>query len=248
MAADSLAVNNDTGTPNYSYCKIAAFGHKLVFTSVGSATWFNPSGQGPVQSWDNIELARNAFHSIQEQESATDLGSIRAQWAEDVKGHWNLIDRFDRQRAINIAAANYGQFTAGIFIGKGLEMKFAAIKYNVNKLIDPIEIAIADGDAITPCWPCGQLQGRKICGAGLHLDVAAKFCSERRHGDRIDIRTRLRGASVSTKLAVKIVEMTIDAYEKTAGDVGGKVDTITITKDGSPTWNSLKDGCPDNQD
>jgi hypothetical protein len=38
-------------------------------------------------------------------------------------------------------------------------------------------------------------------------------------------------SSESTKLAVTIVEMTIDAYEKPC-DVGGAVDTITITKGG----------------
>jgi hypothetical protein len=249
VAADSLAGNKDTGVPDYSHCKIATFGHKFIFVSVGNAGWSNATGKGPVQSWGNIELARNAIHSANKQTCGADLDSITAQWAEEVKSRWDLVNRLDRSQAINIAAANNGQFTAGVFIGKRLTMEVATIGYNAHKLVDPIEIGMAKGsDAITSCWPCGQLQGHKICGAGVHLDVAAKFCSERKHGDSINVRTLLRGASESTKLAVKIVEMTIDTYEKTAKDVGGAVDAVTITKGGRIRWLARKDNCPENQD
>src|SRR5262249_8738881 len=100
------------------------------------------------------------------------------------------------------------------------------------------------GESITPCWPCGQVNGSKVCAAGSHSDVAAKFCSQRKHGDEILIRTPLTNATESTKLAVKLVELTIDEYEKRAHDVGGKVDSITISKDGMQ-WNSRKKECPE---
>ena len=248
VAADSLAGNKDTGSPDYYHCKVAAFCHKLIFASVGNSGWSNSSGKGLVQAWDNIELARNAIHSTQGGECGADLDNITTQWAKDVKSHWDLVDQVDRQQARNIAAANNGQFTAGMFVGKGLSVKVAVIGYSANKLVDPVEIGVRNGDAITSCWPCGQLRGGRICGAGVHLDVAAKFCSKRKHRDKIDIRTPLRGASESTKLAVKIVEMTIDDYEKTAKDVGGAVDTVTISKDGKIAWNSRKKNCPQNQD
>ena len=247
VAADSLAGNNDTGIPDYSHCKIAVLSHQLIFTTVGNSGWSNYTGQGIVQAWDNMELARSAIHSNQNRDCCVDVDSIAAQWANDVKAHWDLVNQLDRQRAISIASANNGQFTAGVFIGKGLTMKVAVIGYNVNNPLDPVEIKMGDGDAIADCWHCGQLQGGKICGAGHHLDIAARFCSDRKHGDRIDVRTPLKGASESTKLAVKIVEMTIDRYEKAAHDVGGKVDSITITQGGKITWNSRKKNCPDNQ-
>ena len=143
---------------------------------------------------------------------------------------------------------NNGQFTAGLFIGKGPTINVAVVYFDSGNTIDPIQYGEGRGNDLTNCWPCGQLKGSRICGAGVHLDLAAKFCSERKHGDRINVRTKLRGASESTKLAVKIVEMTIDAYEKTAKDVGGVVDTVTITNNGGITWNSRKKECADNQD
>ena len=246
IAADSLAGNSDTGIPDYSHCKTAAFKHQVIFTTVGNSGWYNPTGKGPVQAWDNIELARNAIHH--ERGCCDDLDSIATRWAKDVKSHWDLIDQLDRRRAVNIASADNGQLTAGVFVGRGLATKLVVIEYDENKPIDPVEIKMGDGDGISNCWPCGQLQGGRVCGAGHHLDVAAKFCSERKRGDRIDTRTPLKGASDNTKLAVKIVELTIDAYEKPVGDVGGKVDAITVNRVGVSNWNSRKPNCPANQD
>jgi hypothetical protein len=42
--------------------------------------------------------------------------------------------------------------------------------------------------------------------------------------------------------------LTIDAYEKTAGDVGGVVDVVSITRDGTVTWHARKSSCPESQD
>jgi hypothetical protein len=239
VAADSLAVNQETRVPDYSYCKIATFGHQLIFTSVGNSAW---ADSGRIV-WDNAGLARDAFHSIKQGEhGGIDLDDIAGLWARGVKGRWNSVDR---KRTADIAAINKGQITAGAFIGNRSAIKVAVVYFNAANALDPIQFGTGDG--ASECWPCGQLQGSKICGAGVHLDVAAKFCSERKHGDKISVRTTLRGASESTKLAVKIVEMTIDAYEKTAGDVGGVVDSVTITKAGTITWNSRKKSCPENQ-
>jgi hypothetical protein len=244
VAADSLSINHDTGTPNYSYCKIAAFSHQVIFTGVGHAGWWNPTGEGPIQTWDNTELAKDAVH--QEHACCVDLNNIAFRWGNAVKSHWDLFNQFDPQRVMNLASTNDWQLTAGVFINTKLTMKIALLAYNANNLSDPIEIKT--GDDISNCWPCGQLQGRKICGAGHHLDVAIRFCSERKHGDKIAIRTSLKKFSESTKLAVKIVEMTIDAYGKIPGDVGGKVDAVTVRNDGSITWNSRKSNCPENRD
>jgi hypothetical protein len=245
VAADSLAGNEDTGIPDYSDCKIAAFGQHLIFTTVGNSGWSDRLGNVP--AWDNIALARDAFQTVHASGGGSDLNAIAAQWASDVKSHWDFIDRMDRQRARSIAASNDGQFTAGMFIGKGLSSKVVIIGYDFDKPIDPIEILTGDRKAMSNCWSCGQLQESMICGAGKHLDVAANYCAKRQHGERIDVHTELNSATESTKLAVKIVEMTIDSYGQTAKDVGGKVDAVTIMKDGSITWNARKANCPDNQ-
>jgi hypothetical protein len=88
--------------------------------------------------------------------------------------------------------------------------------------------------------------------AGKHADVAKKFCAQKKRegkiGDKISVRTPLKAPTQAAELATKIVELTIDAYEKTAGDVGGLVDVVSISRDGTVTWHARKSSCPENQD
>lgn len=198
VAANSLATHHDTGTPDYSYCKIATLGHQLIFTSVGRAMATLP---GRVL-WDNTALAGEAFRSAKKGvRGEVDLNDVVDLWARSVKSHWVTIDW---ARIADLSRTNNGQLTAGVFIGKGLAYKVVALSY--NGVLDPAKYTVAN--TIDGCWPCGQLNGGMVCGAGHHLDVAAKFCSERRHGDKIIVRTRLKGASEGAKLAIKIVEIT----------------------------------------
>jgi hypothetical protein len=88
--------------------------------------------------------------------------------------------------------------------------------------------------------------------AGKHADVAKKFCAQKSRadkiGDEISVRTPLKAPTQAAELAAKIVELTIDAYEKTGGDVGGQVDVVSISRDGTVTWHARKASCPENQD
>ncbi len=239
VAADSLSnrVLDHRRVPNYSQCKLEALSHQFIFTSGGNTAWWDHDAI----AWDNFVLARNAIRSAKKGEhGAIDLDDGIRLWASDVKSHW---DRIDRQRVAELAAAYGGQITAGAFIGKELTLRVGMIYFNASNMLDPIQYRIGRGDV--NCWPCGQLEGSKICGQGIHLDVASKFCSERKHGDRIDVRTRLQEADESTKLPVKIIEMSIDTYGTTK-DIGGSVDAVTMTKDGRITWNSRKANCPEN--
>ena len=58
----------------------------------------------------------------------------------------------------------------------------------------------------------------------------------------------MKRANDAVKLAVKIAELTVDAYQKTPGDVGGMVDALTLKSNGNIIWNALKDECPASQD
>jgi hypothetical protein len=240
VAADSLAVNQDTGAPDYCHCKIAAFSSQLVFTTVGSSSF----AHGDTILWDNIELAKEAVRAAPRKESGgLDVDAIANYWAQTVKGRWNLVNR---SQAENIAAANSGQITAGVFIGRGVEIKIALVGFDASNLPDPIQYKT--GDAISACWPCGQEAGEQLCVAGIHADVAAKFCSQRKSGAKISVKTRLKRPDKTARLATKIVELTNATYEKTAKDVGGRIDVIAMTKDGRIRWLARKSNCPENQD
>jgi len=241
VAADSLTNNPETG-PDYSYCKIATFDHQLIFTSVGHLSMAKLAK--PL--WNNTDLAREAVRAVRRPNNrAVKLDSVVEHWAKALKNRWSGIDRDWVSATAN---ATHGQLTSGIFVGKGLIVKVAVIYFDPANLPDPVQYMIVDGSSSPTCLPCGQLNGEQVCVAGHYPDVGVKFCSARKYGDRIDIRTPLRKASISTELAVKIAEVTIDTYGQTVKDVGGKVDAVTITNDGSITWNARKKNCPDNQD
>jgi len=241
LAADSRGVHNDGSPPDNSYCKIAAFSRQFVFFSVGHAR-YSPT-LSEVQGWDNVEMARDAINSLPRNGS---LDSLAVSWSNAAGQHWNSFCALHGLQCVRMTEAIDGLLTSAAFIrDEDLAVATAAVYFDSAKPLTPIRYVTSKD--INHCWSCGQRQGRRICAEGSHIDVAAKFCAERKHGERIDVRTPLRHPSESTKLAVKIVEMTIDAYEKSIGDVGGPVDAITITRGGGLAWNARKPNCPGSQ-
>lgn len=248
VAADSRGTNRDTGITNDLECKIATLGHKLVFAEVGNARRVSRSISDPVKSWDNMEIAKDTFSSYSALEGDTRVRTISIAWGNAVADDWRLFYKWHPAEVAHLASKT-GGLAVGIFIeaDKGIiYLKGARIRFdNTLTSIDPISTQFGElGD----CWPCGQGNKGKICAVGVHLDVAAKFCSERDDDSKIHARMPLSGTSAFTKLPTRIVGLTIDAYGKSAGDVGGKVDSVTITNGGGIIWNSDKPNCSQDQD
>ncbi len=256
IAADSRGRNDDIGRPpDDSYCKISAFRHQFIFTTVGGIHFTKTNPTSIVESWDNNDVARAALHNAAKGMIIDDayMDTVASYWAQIIKSNWSSLCIFDREKCTkNIGLPGLGmhsrtELTAGIFIGaKGLFIRSAEIDFDsdMTKMLNPVEYKISA--ALNQCWPCGQ--GEQICAAGSHMDAAAQFCSERKPNTKLSVRTALTRADEHAKLAVQIVEETIDTYEGTSGDVGGAVDAVTITKDGKITWNARKKNCPENQD
>lgn len=241
VAADSRSLNQETLVPDDSYCKISTFRHQLIFTSVGAAS-FKDRVSGAI-IWDNAELARNAVRSALTKDGDIDIDAAISSFATAVKSKWDSVPRL---QAMNVADENAGVLTAGGFIDTRSGMRVGVIRFDKNNLLDPIQYQI--GDTSNDCWPCSQADPtERVCVAGKHFDVAENFCSEKATRPKIVVRTHLKKSTSAAKLATRIVELTIDKYETTAKDVGGKVDVVTLTKDGGVTWNALKKGCPENQ-
>lgn len=249
VAADSRALTDNGGPPDDSYCKIAAIRDQFIFTSVGSARYAKTNPADTVESWDNAAVARDALRDVTEETVVDDafMDRIATYWGTTVKNNWNSLCLLHREKCAKSTTLTVGnpqltELTAGIFIGaKGLFVRGVSIDFDSDmaRVFNPVDYAIG---TLGQCWPCGE--GEQICAAGSHVDVAAQFCSERKADTKLSVRTALTGADKHAKLAVEIVEKTIDAYEQSAGDVGGPVDSVTITKGGGITWNSRKDNCP----
>lgn len=248
IAADSRGVNTDTRVPHDNECKIAEVDHQLIFTSVGNARRKRSSGPDPVNGWDNAETTRVAFQSVRllpTEEAQT--RTIAKTWADTIAAHWQSLYRSEPEKVTRVLSKN-GGLTVGAFAeanGGTIYFRAAQIKFDQTRASAGDPIGPEFIERLSDCWDCGE--GNRICAMGKHFDVAAKFCAQTKASDKIKVRTQLKSANRSVKLAVKIAELTIDAYAKTPGDVGGMVDAVTLKNNGNITWNAIKDGCEDGQ-
>lgn len=248
IAADSRGVNTDTWVPHDNECKIAEVDQRLIFTSVGNARRKRSSGPDPVNGWDNAETTRAAFRSVRQlptEEAQT--RTIAKTWADAIAANWQSLYRSEPEKVTRVLSKN-GGLTVGAFAEANMGtiyFRAAQIRFDQSRASvgDPIEPEFIE--RLSDCWDCGD--GNRICAMGKHFDVAAKFCAQTKANDRIKVRTQLKGANRSVKLAVKIAELTIDAYAKTPGDVGGMVDAVTLKNNGSISWNAIKQSCHDGQ-
>jgi hypothetical protein len=248
IAADSRGVNTDTWVPHDNECKIAEVDHRLIFTSVGNARRGRSSGLDRVNGWDNAETTRVAFRSVRllpTEEAQT--RTIAKAWADTIAAHWQSLYQSEPDKVTRVLSKN-GGLTVGAFAeaNKGtIYFRAAQIRFDRSRATAGDPIGPEFIERLSDCWDCGE--GNRICAMGKHFDVAARFCAQTKSSDKIKVRTQLKSANRSVKLAVKIAELTVDAYEKTPGDVGGMVDAVTLKNNGSITWNAIKDGCEDSQ-
>ena len=246
VAADSRGVDFNTGKPEDLECKIARLNHKFIFASAGSVR-FSSTLPNTVPSWDNTTLAREAVSNAAEKKREIDVEAVANEWADAVRDHWNSFCSLSPLSCARLTEARNGLLTSGMFFkarDNKVSMDAAEFFFDISALPAPIHYYM--GSKMVDCWSCGEGPSEKICAAGSHIEVAAKFCSERKYHSKINIRTHLKGATNQARLAAKLIELTIDAYGVSSGDVGGPVDVATLRKDGSIRWNAIKKTCPEN--
>lgn len=226
-------------------CKIAALDNKIIFASVGGEGYSAPSGRifDPVGAWNSTDIARSVTDYYLSY-GIFDLTRIADTWADRSLSNWRFLYRIHPETVDNLIRKYGEDLVYGVFA----EARDGTIVYEISAIKatgKPVTIDKKNG-WIGECWPCG-VNAEKVCGLGLHWDVAAKFCSERQRGKRRDdlnTATKLKDADDTTKIPVKIIESILDANpdQSTAG-VGGSIDAITLRSNGSITWNAIKKQC-----
>ncbi len=257
MAADSRGIaRNVSGDspPDDSFCKIAEFGHQIVFTSVG--TFAHPSLLGDlVQGWTNIEVAETAIATAEMQpgEGQELLRNIAVRWANSLVSNFNSYYLWHSDDVVRLAELGKGTLTGGIFAyaNKGIiYSQVALITFNKNRLLPIVALFGEIGD-IDDCQPCGEGEGGKICSAG-EVSIPNEFCSKgspravREAEQWAKAHLKTDPGKTSTQLAVRLAELSVE-YDPT-GTVGGKIDTIELWKDGTVRWVARKENCPENRD
>jgi hypothetical protein len=239
VVADSRGTNEDTGTRNNCECKIFVLGNRMVFTNVGNARRAALFDADPVKSWDNTKLAKEVFLHYEDTTGERRVLTISTAWGYAIASDWQLFYKAYPTVVPNLASER-GGLTLGVFIeadGGTLYIKGARVKFTPANKDDPISTEIGDPGLSN----CGE--ANRVCALGKHLDVASRFCGERKPHDELRVRAKLDEPNDDVRLAVKLVELTIDCYEKTPSAVGGDVDVLTLKNDGKIIWNHRKSNC-----
>ncbi len=239
IAADSRTnLNGDPQHPDDSQCKVTTLGNQFVFATMGNA-YAPVVSTDRVGQWDNITEAIAANKTTDQRPPGFRILELTETWTAAVMAHWKRFNDIRPDRVDSIARQSNDIITVGLFAT------------SFNGIITPLVSQIVLDRSSSPaaivrqlgslgnCWECN---GDKICAAGSHIDIAANFCSIGK-SRRIRTRTKLSVPTSHTKLAVKIVELTIDAYQHSPGDVGGEVDAVTLKRNGSIKWNAQKRNC-----
>jgi hypothetical protein len=244
VAADSRVVHNDATPPDNAYCKISTLGHQFVFVTFGHTSYANTPFD-LIKGWDNLALARETIQVVSKKDdTAAYLIDLATYWAKAVRDHWDRFCALRRSECEKLVEKTNGILTQGMFIGSNTLFGGAGLVFN-PRLPSPVYYVTGDKMTQSQCWSCGQEPGKKICVAGSHPDIAANMCAKRGSNSKISTRLQLPGLDRDTGLAVEIAELTIAAYGKSVGDVGGPIDIISIPKSGSIHWINHKHNCPD---
>ena len=197
VAADSRAIRQDTGVADNSYCKVAVFRHRFIFTSVGASRFLDRATGKTL--WDNNDLAREAVRdSSSHDRQVSDLYAAAVDWAQAVKSHWDE----HREDARKSPGPRGGQITAGEFIDKTLAIEIGEIRFDAKNEFDPIRenIGLPPNDR---CWPCSaDGQTSRICVAGKHAERCEKILrtkNPRRQGWKQDFRSHAAKSADSSR-------------------------------------------------
>jgi hypothetical protein len=247
FAADSLA-KRPFG-PDYSYCKIVALQHQVIFAGVGYLA-YKSAMFDPVPAFDGREIAGRAV-------VANGIGlpgmnhmeRIAKVWADEMSTHLELLYRWHPEEILGVIRLNGGtkgeiasaQF-AEIEDGK-IRQTSVAITLRQENLSQPIWWAIGP---LAGCWVCGQSSEAGLCASGRSA-IAQAICTKATARPELELRLdysptlKQQGWDDPSLLALRIADLTV-AYD-ISGEVGGRIDVVRLKSDGSIEWLARKDNC-----
>jgi hypothetical protein len=238
VAADSRGILR--GKPRDTYCKIAAFRHKVVFANSGNAASIPIDSQdvGPHWiPWNAIDEARSVVSrvSLTKQKTAeTAVNAIADAWGARMQKIWESEYSRHPNEVRQAADPANGGLTDGLFATalKGT----VAVAGRIIELNDgAIHVSIpGSGDACvqTPC-------------AFGKLDIFLEYTAGKTYR-----AAQEKWSSSATDRIIRLVSLTIDHEAPEANGivgVGGPIDVLELWKDGSIHWIRRKCNCPKNK-
>ena len=238
VAADSREKNDDGGYAD-DQCKITALSNKLAFAANGmTGLWSEtPIPYRPIEMHAHEE-ARHAFDSVRP--GADDLvRKIAVLWGENVARIFKEAIKVSGPESV-FTDTKQGPFLFGYFAGVSPEGGLVFYDENINRVgndvsFDPIPKAFALTDTI-------------LYGSSGMSDTTSELRQGKTEWAQMEATQWEREAATLPKddrdvlKAVKWVQLTLDAHPN-SHELGGPIDSLTITPDGGLRWNSQKKEC-----
>lgn len=227
VAADSRSTFQNA-PPEDFHCKLAAINQNTVFAVAASAA-YPADASDLMRPWDAIREARNAADSAAPAaygEGHDVVTSIADEWAKSMRLKWESLQLFHPDKLRGAEQRGKGILTRGIFA--------SAKDGSVSLTMRVIESNNGTITSDTPPIPC------TLCATG-ELDIFNEFAA------RVTARSKSSDGDLPTAPMLKVirlVDLTI-AYDVT-GNVGGRIDALSLSPDGHITWFQKKNDCPEN--
>ncbi len=230
IAADSRE-NYDKLPPDDNQCKISAFQPShVIFANSGITGYISSGSSDSVQTWSAHDEAKIAIPQKWPEPipaNATEaLKVLTVLWANRMKDRWQetFLAHPEVLRWVTVRQRG-GPITKGVF----------AIAFKGRIAIAMVEIRYTNAGMTAVFYDdMNCTAGVTICGIG-EIEVVSEHLLQGPFMPDSDEISRL----------IKLVELT--ATEDKSGTVGGPIDALKMSSDGTITWKQRKEACPESQ-
>jgi hypothetical protein len=237
MAADSR-VSPGSGAPippANDGCKLAAIDGKIVFVSTGLVR---------TASWDNNDIIRSAYSKVKSAHPKVSeyLLEIAKEWAVMVRDRFNSVALLQSQLFRRMISDN-GPGALTIAHMGGLSGTGELVLFQMS-----VTPNVSSTGAVGSAGPIPACSNHNFCASGV-INVVLEFVnslSERAKREALEWRPPKGTLSRDYDIfkAKRLVELTI--LHQDGKDVGGPIDAVQLSRDGSIHWQALKSICPGN--
>ena len=238
MAADSRSSLPDRKDlpPEDSTCKLAALDGDVIFLSSGGTEYRPFSSIDLVQRWTNNEEARIAY----QKKVDTDLTAkghikqIAEQWGGSIESKFRFLYSVHPEIVIAAAREEKGILTTGVFGGFDSSGKLVLYRTVIPFLESAGSISHSTTDET--CDSCYHALGI--------IDIFNEFRNMETERAKMEAKEwKPEGTDPEVAETMHLVNLTIRYHD--GNDVGGAVDAIEISRDGSLRWIARKLNCPE---
>lgn len=236
MAADSRALWTDRSAPDDTVCKIAAPQGKLLFVSTNFGGWKNGGITDPVPSWMNVEEIHRAYDtaSILYTAPGARVHGAADEWGKLITSHFRALLMEHPEVVTDIASKNDGVLTKAFIGGLGNRGTMLMWKTTVSYQQGIVSYEMHGVSCPNSFCPLGEIK------------IAQEFANQtspraKKEAKQWKPPTSSKPEDYDTLKTMRLVELTIKYYK--GNDVGGIIDAVEMSKDGSVRWFAVKPNC-----